>query len=47
MHKAHGNGLTLFCSSHVAVSILDISIPLVSVDFKGKKNQVILEWLLK
>ena len=42
--KFHGNSLTIFCSSHVAVFILDISTPLVPVDSIGENNQVILEF---
>ena len=44
--NVHGNGLTLFFSSQVAVFILDISTPLVSGALIGKKNQVILELVL-
>ena len=42
--KVHGNGLKLFYSSHVAVFILDISTPLVSVDLIGKTNIKEMLW---
>ena len=41
--KVTDNGLMLFYSSHMTMLILDISIPLVSVDLIGKKSQIILE----
>ena len=40
--NVHGNGLMLLCSSHVAVLIFDISIPLMTV--KREKYKVILEY---